>query len=172
VRRHYAIPSLTSVELDRFWAKVAKSEGCWTWTASLNNGYGQFKVSGRMVLAHRISWLLHTGASPDLDVLHRCDNPLCVRPDHLFLGDQAANMRDMATKGRSAHGERHPSRLYPEQICRGERNGQAKLTAAKVREARARHAAGEGQRELARAFGVSQATMRFALLGRTWRSVA
>ena len=166
------IPKLSPSETKRFWAKVDRSGDCWFWRASLNNGYGQFRAGGTMHLAHRISWALHTGSSPSIDVLHQCDQPKCVRPMHLFLGTQADNMRDMAAKGRSARGDRHPSRLYPEDRPIGERNGQSKLSAISVTEARALYAAGEeSQRALARRFGVSQVTMRFALLRRTWRSV-
>lgn len=97
---------------DRFWSKVEKSEGCWTWNGALQtNGYGKIyagpspgsaKRGSAVMAAHRASWVLHFGEIGDgLSVLHRCDNPLCVRPDHLFLGDHAANMRDCAAKGRT-----------------------------------------------------------------------
>lgn len=71
---------------ERFWQSVAKSDGCWNWTASTNSGYGQIHDgSGRQALAHRVSWLLHFGLIPHaLYVLHKCDNPRCVRPDTYF----------------------------------------------------------------------------------------
>lgn len=83
---------------DRFWAKVEKTEGCWEWTGSKSRkGYGQFN-EGR---AHRVSWEMHNGPIPEgMFVCHHCDNPPCVRPDHLFIGDNAANMRDAFAKGR------------------------------------------------------------------------
>lgn len=88
----------------RFWAKVNKTEGCWLWTASrTHEGYGMFSIQGRRHYAQRVAWMLTYGLIPEgMLVLHRCDNPPCCRPDHLFLGTHADNMADMATKGRHA----------------------------------------------------------------------
>lgn len=89
---------------ERFWSKVRRSAGCWEWTASrTKRGYGQFLLTtGRPILAHRMVWVLTHGVIPDgLYVCHKCDNPQCVRPDHLFLGSQGDNMRDMSAKGRA-----------------------------------------------------------------------
>lgn len=89
---------------DRFWEKVDRSGDCWTWTAYRNPaGYGEINLGGRLgaVLAHRVAYELTFDVAPgDLHVLHRCDNPACVRPDHLFLGTHIDNMRDMTAKGR------------------------------------------------------------------------
>src|SRR5229473_531412 len=95
--------------VERFWSKVRKSDGCWEWIAGKHRfGYGIIRDGGRgsrMRTAHRISWEFHNGSIPaGLWVLHRCDNPQCINPDHLFLGTQFDNMTDAARKGRIRNG--------------------------------------------------------------------
>ena len=87
---------------ERFWEKVDKTGNCWIWTAAcMTNGYGQIWDGSKDRGAHRISWILHNGPIPNnLHVLHKCDNPPCVRPDHLFLGTPIDNMLDAKAKGR------------------------------------------------------------------------
>lgn len=94
---------------ERLWRFVEKTDGCWIWTGFRNTyksrlstvGYGRLRVGNRTLLAHRLSWEIHFGEIPaGMDVLHECDNPPCVRPDHLKLGSHADNMRDMYKRGR------------------------------------------------------------------------
>lgn len=94
--------------LERFWSHVAKTNSCWLWTGTIDGTkYGTFTVTEgatkRIIRAHRLSWEIHFGPPPeDLFVLHHCDIPPCVRPDHLFLGTNAENIQDARRKGRLA----------------------------------------------------------------------
>lgn len=98
----------------RFWDRVLIGDGCWPFTTRLNRqGYGRYGNA----LAHRVAWELWTGETlrpyPDEVVCHRCDNPSCVRPDHLFVGTQADNIRDAQRKGRLS-----PAPHGPRERCR------------------------------------------------------
>lgn len=189
---------------ERFWSKVDKNGPtpvltpelgpCWIWTAGANgNGYGAFSLTkdGRksQMASHRMGWILqHEQIPPGLNVLHKCDNPLCVRGTHLFLGTVQDNSDDMVRKGRSATGDRHMSRLYPEALARGEKNGKytkpectprgekhgmSKLTEADVRGIRARFIlARPPMSQIARDHGVTTALIRFIVRGEIWRHVA
>lgn len=107
----------TMTAAQRFWSHVANDGPlpdhvadlghCWVWTgAKSERGYGKFNPHGKTVRAHRFSWELHHGPATGL-VLHRCDNRLCVRPEHLFLGSNKDNTVDAIFKLRLANGERH-----------------------------------------------------------------
>lgn len=88
-----------------FWTNTKVVEvGCWAWAGSLSKkGYGRLRYRSKNWLAHRVSWFLHYGAIPeDMLVCHKCDNPTCVKPTHLFLGSYLDNNRDRASKGRCA----------------------------------------------------------------------
>lgn len=173
----------TAQQVAAFWAKVNKSGPvpahcpelgpCWVWTkATYPFGYGQIRINYVAVPAHRWAWEQEHGPVPaGLFTLHRCDNPPCVRPSHLFLGTKAQNSRDMAGKGRSTKGDRNPSRLYPERMARGERHPGAVLTAGDIPAIRSRYETGESTTALAVAFGVQSATIWAVVHNRTWRHV-
>lgn len=153
---------ITPGELDnaRFDAQVVISDGCWEWQGARQAfGYGAFGARGRNYSTHRWQWERYNGPIPTgMAVLHSCDNPPCVRPDHLAIGTQAANVRDKMAKGRhryrAFHGEEHP---------------RAKLTWTQVREIRARHSAGESGLSLARAFDMGRTSIYYILRGEHWK---
>lgn len=133
-------------------------DDCWPWTKGcLPGGYGALWDGGNNRGTHRIAWELANGPIPDgLWVLHRCDNPPCCNPAHLFLGTQAENDADRTAKGRSTRGDRHPY---------------AKLNSETVREIRQRFADGTRVRDLAAEYGVSPTTLWYAAKGKTWKHV-
>jgi hypothetical protein len=143
---------------DRFWEKVDRSGDCWRWTASTTRGgYGNFAVKKHVIKrAHRVAWVITYGAVPaGLWVLHRCDTPLCVRPEHLFLGTPGDNTADMVGK-RRARG--HPGSLAPNAIL-GEED---------VLAIRAARAIGTPVKALAAQYGVARSTISHVTHDR-WR---
>lgn len=151
------------------------NSGCWLWTAALDrDGYGKFQVTNLSgagpkqwhIRAHVFSHLLYRGpVPPGLFVLHACDVPSCVNPDHLRAGTQKENIADMDRRGRRG---RTPLGCRP----RGEAHPRATLTEVAVREIRARAAAGERRCDLARLFGVTRSAVYEVVRRRSWRHVA
>jgi hypothetical protein len=160
-------------------AKFDGVNGCWEWAGSRNvrSGYGQLsaQIDGRCVLftAHRaIFEALHGPQS--LHVLHRCDNPPCFNPAHLFTGTPRDNMVDMWRKGRQQDyslqpkGDDHPGRRNPERLPRGEQNNKAKLTADAVRAIRA---SADSHAALGRRYGVTDVAIAAVRAKKTWKHV-
>lgn len=158
---------------ERLHARLDKSvgpDGCWVWTGSTTRGefgYGQIgEVKDgrrRCWLTHRLAMSLHLGRDLAAEecVLHRCDNPPCCNPTHLFLGDRNDNAKDKVAKGRQRNG-----------IVPGERHGMSKMTDDDVRELRRSYAAHEAsQPELAKRFGITQSSVWAIVHRRTWRHV-
>lgn len=132
--------------------------GCWLWTAfTARKGYGRIGSGKSVPLAHRVSWTLHRGPIPEgMHVLHHCDTPSCVNPDHLFLGTDADNHRDSVAKGRR-------------RTFRGEQCACAKLTERDVRFIRESHLTGK---VLARQFNITKGHISSIRSGRAWRHLA
>lgn len=144
---------------ERFEEKYLSGAGCWLWTGSKNSdGYGTVRADERISLAHRVAWQLAFGLIPNgMCVLHRCDMPACVRPDHLWLGSHQDNMRDRDRKGRSGSEKRN-----------GERHGRAKLTEKAIVAIRQAYAMGVSQYALARRFNVNSGTINGIVRRITW----
>jgi hypothetical protein len=148
-----------------FWKRVNKTATCWLWTGGKGIfGYGILGIKPRYH-AHRFSWYLAYGqiADPSLCVLHKCDVPACVNPDHLFLGTRQDNMKDCIEKGRFnlSKYSSHP----------GESNVTSKLNNEKVRRIRQLRAEGMRVKEITAVIGVSLAAIEDVLYGRTWTHV-
>ena len=145
--------------LQRFADKfiIEPYSGCWLWTSTTyRNGYGMFFINGKLVGAHRASWMLYRGEIPlGVNVLHRCDTPSCVNPDHLFIGSRSDNIQDSITKGRF-------------HAAKGENSGRAKLTeddVIKIRESK------KTQRSVAKEFGISPTHVWYLRNGHYWRHI-
>lgn len=152
-------------EIDRFmkWVGV-QPNGCWKWLGSTafvdrTHHYGQWRnAAGKQELTHRAAWRLFKGEFPaKACVLHRCDVPECVNPDHLFLGTQADNVSDMWDKGRARPG-----------LSRGSKHGMSVLTEEIVKEIRE---SSENGPTIAKRLGVSTSTIYDIRNGKLWRHV-
>jgi len=160
--RKLSIDQLSRSLVKRFWGAVVRSDNlddCWHWARPCHSGgygilgYGRHKL----VFAHRLSWQLHYGQIPEkLCVLHKCDNPPCCNPRHLFLGTHEDNALDRDRKGRT-------------QRCKGEDNSHVKLTEVNVREIFQRANRGERQDMIAEEFHIHPAHVSSIKLQKTWR---
>lgn len=152
---------------ERFWTKVDKENSnsfyngtrCWEWTEGLVRGkYGHYRYNGRKIYAHRYSYFLSFGKFDEtLNVLHHCDNPKCVNPNHLFLGTQLENIQDMFRKGRGV-------------IPVGEDNGNSILTEKNVIKIYKLWDSGKYmQTEIANIIGVNPRTINYVVNGKSWK---
>lgn len=132
---------------------------CWIWLAGKTGlGYGQYILNGKVLYAHRVSWMLKNGDIPKgLHVLHRCDNPKCVNPNHLYVGTHQQNMNDKKMRGRNPG-------------LKGELSPKAKLTWEQVREMRILYSKGNiSHRELAKKFGISNRMVSAIIRKDCWK---
>ena len=141
-----------------FWSRVLKGDGCWEWQGYRDpNRYGRLSFAALgpgVLISSRVAWSLSFGPIPaGLDVLHRCDNPICCRPDHLFLGTAKDNARDMVAKDRDRHGSRHP---------------RAKFSNSRVRNIKMMTAQGVPRTRIAGIFGVDISTISLIVRGKRW----
>ena len=136
-----------------------RTPGCWLWIGYRDpNGYGRLQVDGKPMLAHRLSYEVHNGSIPvGKHACHKCDNPQCVNPQHIFLGTAADNSADKISKGRARFGN-----------SLGSAHGNARLTENAVREIRL---SSESENDLAARYGVSGATVGSARRRKTWKHV-
>lgn len=174
----------------RFWANVKKAgpDDCWEWTASKTPaGYGKICVFGKHRMAHRVSFWMATGE--DLDggyyVCHRCDNPGCVNPAHLWNGDNSENISDAYSKGRMisqtdpsriARGDAHPAKRADVRLAhklrqQGEKSHRAKLTEAEAIFAHQMRADGMTHQKIADHFGITREAISCLLRGENWSHI-
>ena len=147
--------NLSAEQIGLFKTKHLQASGCFEWMCGKNQkGYGLFRINRVKYQAHRISWIIANGPIPDgMCVLHKCDNPGCVRVDHLFLGTLADNNRDKQLKGRQPKGVDH---------------AQSKLGEEQVRAVRRLFANGSPKRQIALNFGISPNSVRKIIARKTW----
>lgn len=143
----------------RFWNKVRFTEGCWIWVSKRRpDGYGLFCFGRDQQRAHVVSWVDSFGPIPEgLCVLHQCDNPPCVRPDHLFLGTRGDNAADCVAKGRCPVGEQRWN---------------ARLNAELVIQIRQLVDSGSRQCEVAARFGITKQMVYEVVHRRNWRHIS
>lgn len=149
--------------LKKFWSKVNKTNDCWLWIGCLKDGrYGSFYFRKKGERAHRVAWILTYGDIPEeLCVLHKCDNTLCVNPEHLFLGTQLDNIKDRDSKGRCNPGD---------SFKKGSLHKMAKLKEENILEIRKLYKQ-FSQQKIAEQFGVSIMTINRILLRKTWTHI-
>lgn len=154
-----------------FWSKVRKTSTCWVWLGGKNrDGYGIIGKDWRKVGAHRVAYEMQNGPIPEgLHVLHHCDNPPCVRGDHLWVGTHLDNLRDMDRKKRRAPCYFGLNPLA-RKVSSGEANGSAKVSWQIVEDIRNRYERGEIKASLARCFGLGWSQIDRIVRGEHWKT--
>lgn len=155
----------------RFWARidVRGPNECWPWKGSgAREGYGSFSMFGQSYRAHRLSLVLARGKDlrTDQQACHRCDNPPCCNPAHLFVGTNYDNIQDRTRKGRTVRAPRDEVKVNHQ---RGEKHHKAKLNRALVEEIRERVSRGETIASLARNLGMNSGHLSRVVSGRNWK---
>ena len=177
VRNFWAKVNLEGTKPDQTNPHYRGLNRCWEWEgARLVGGYGQTKFKRRTFPAHRVSFSLINGFFPvaGIHVLHRCDNPRCVNPDHLFTGTAADNVRDKQRKGRcnSPTGSRHGAKTKPGYAKRAVNKSYSEVSESTVVDLRLYYATGGFlQKRLAEMFGLSGRTVRNILARKTWNHI-
>lgn len=176
-------------DIERFWSKVDKrgEDECWEWKDFRDRGgYGKFWLNGKSVISSRVAWVIANGSIEDgLVVCHKCDNPSCCNPDHLFVGTNLDNVADRVAKGRCGRqpgeqhwtrrcpeflckGDNHWARRMPEKACRGERSNWAVLTESDVFRIREIRKTGLSYAKIGAMFNVHRGTIGHIIRGSTW----
>jgi len=162
-KKHIGINAGAFIPIEvRFWSKVkmGKLNECWEWQGAVaSNGYGNLKksFSNNSINSHRISWELHKGKIPkELHVLHKCDNKLCVNPNHLYLGTNKDNMRDKAERNFN---------------IKGEKNHSAKYTNKDILKIRGLYKNGVKQIDIAKIFNTKQGAISDIVNRKVWKHI-
>jgi len=162
----------------KFWDQVDRSSSkeCWPWVGvQWRGGYGRFYTSAprKSLVSSRVAYVLANKLSLNDGVLvcHKCDNPSCCNPEHLFIGTHADNHADRDSKGRQAKGLRHGTKTRPESIRRGEHHYEAKLTDVEAFEIKTLEAIGLKVRLIADMYGVNAQSVRNISRGHTWSHI-
>lgn len=158
---HHTMPELKTIHVKRFWEKVAiRPSGCWEWTACVShNGYGRITIDYTTYPSHRVAYYLYNNIDPlEKLVLHKCDNPPCVNPFHLWIGTTQDNARDRCAKGRNAD-------------IRGSKNPVSILTADDVLQIRHLYKNGNTQREIAKQFNIHFGNIWCIVNRKSWKHI-
>ncbi len=162
--KKYTVPARNTGDIKTrflYYVKIPENPNdCWEWKGGKNeNGYGKFHFNGGLMSAHRVSYILYIGEfDRSLYCLHKCDNPECVNPEHLFLGNQNDNINDMKQKGRQRE-------------AKGEKNNRSKLTNEEVKEIKMLLLQGKTQVEIAKLFRTTQTNISYIKTGKLWKHI-